>query len=191
VAGFVAEDAHAGGEAAAFDFEHLPAFELPEARVGEIEGDGDARAAVGAEPFVRQPAVGAEGDAAEFELVVEAGDALLELGAFDLDAEIAEAQFEQLFVGEFGPPRLEELAGAERPRQRGAGLAARARFGHRCRELYKPAAAGANGAFRRVRSGEEAGGIGRVIAICPHPAYLCRVLSRKADPCPQPLPVHW
>ena len=57
VAGLVAQDAHAPGRRAAFDLAHLAALELRQARVREVEGDGDAGHAVGRVPLVRQPEV--------------------------------------------------------------------------------------------------------------------------------------
>lgn len=59
--------------------------------MGEIEGDGDAGRGVGAEPFAAEPDVGAEGEAFFGEFGVEAVDAAADFGAFDFDAEVAEA----------------------------------------------------------------------------------------------------
>jgi hypothetical protein len=44
-----------GGEVAPLDLEHLFAFEAPEARMPEVERDGDARDPLRREPFVREP----------------------------------------------------------------------------------------------------------------------------------------
>ena len=68
---------------AAFDFEHLRELELRQARMREVEGDGDAGHAVGREPLVGQPVVRPEREAARVELGVDLRDALLELGARD------------------------------------------------------------------------------------------------------------
>ena len=38
---------------APLDLEHLVAFELGQPRVGEVEGNGDARHPIGREPFGR------------------------------------------------------------------------------------------------------------------------------------------
>ena len=46
-------------------------LELLEARVGEVERDGDAADAVGREPLVREPVVRAEGDVTRVELAVQ------------------------------------------------------------------------------------------------------------------------
>jgi hypothetical protein len=57
VTGLVPQDLHALAACAALDIlEHL-ALKAGKPRMGEIEGDGDARCRVGAEPFVRNPGV--------------------------------------------------------------------------------------------------------------------------------------
>ena len=79
--GFVTQDAHALGVAAAFDLKHLFLFQLHQARVREVERDADTRHAVGAEPFAGQPAVRAEvGESAAVEFAVEPLHAALERG---------------------------------------------------------------------------------------------------------------
>ena len=60
VAGLVPEDTHAPLGIASLDLEHLREFELREARVCQVERDGDAGDAVRREPLVRQPVVRAE-----------------------------------------------------------------------------------------------------------------------------------
>ena len=54
MSGFVPEDAHAPLVFAAFDLEHLGFLQLLEARVGQIERDGDRRPTIRCEPFIRQ-----------------------------------------------------------------------------------------------------------------------------------------
>ena len=99
VAGLVAQDAQARLRVAAFDLEHLRQLELRQPRVREIERNGDAGHAVRREPLVGQPVVRPERQAARVELGVDLRDALLELGALDREAEIAQAHLEQLLVG--------------------------------------------------------------------------------------------
>ena len=57
VAGLVAQDAHAFRPGAALDLEDHLALQPHQARMGEVERDGDARRVVGAEPFVGHPGV--------------------------------------------------------------------------------------------------------------------------------------
>ncbi len=80
VAGLVAENLHAPLVLAAFDFEHLRFLELLEARMREVEGDGDAADAVRREPLVREPVVRLERDLPAVELAVEIGDAAAPAG---------------------------------------------------------------------------------------------------------------
>ena len=91
VAAFVAQQHLAPFGGAAFHFQHLAQLQRLEARMREIERDGDGGSAFGGEPFVAQVAIGTEGDAARGEVVVKLADARLELAAFDADAEIADA----------------------------------------------------------------------------------------------------
>jgi len=78
--------------------------------VGEIERDGDGAGALGGKPFVAEVAIGAEGNAAEREILVKLAEARLELGAFDADAKIADADGEEFFVSERG--QVEGAGGA-------------------------------------------------------------------------------
>ena len=65
----------------------------------EIEGNRDAGNAVRREPLVRQPEVRPEHERARLELAIDLVDANRELGAFDLQIELAELQVQELVVG--------------------------------------------------------------------------------------------
>ena len=88
---------------AAFDFQHLRELELGQPRMREVEGNRDARHAVGREPFVGEPVERAEDEPARVELGVDLGDPRFELGAFDRQPEIAHPDLEQLLVAERRP----------------------------------------------------------------------------------------
>ena len=103
VARFVPQDLHAPFGRAPFDLEHLRLFEFLEPRVGEVEGNRDAGHAVGREPFVRQPEVRPEAEAAHLQVAIEFLDARLERAAFDRHAKLRHAQLEQFIVGPPGP----------------------------------------------------------------------------------------
>src|SRR5213075_3569810 len=90
---------------AAFDFEHLSSLECGQARMGEIKREGDSAGAVGCEPAVGEPEMGAENDAALVELAVEAIDAVFQLGFGDADAKIAKARGQQLFIAVIRPEK--------------------------------------------------------------------------------------
>jgi len=108
---------------AAFDFEHLAELEGFEARVREVEREGDGGGAGGGEPFVAEVAIGAEGDAAEGEFVVELAEAGLEFGAFDANAEVAYAEGEEFLVFERDPSwRSGGGCGRRRRGREGGGL---------------------------------------------------------------------
>ena len=76
VARLVAQDAHQPVAVAAFDFAHEAPLDAHEAAVRQIERDGDSRDAVRREPFLRQPAMRPEADAARGELAVKPLDRL-------------------------------------------------------------------------------------------------------------------
>ena len=63
----------------------------------EIERHGEAGHVAGREPFVGQPDVRTETKALPLELRVEFRDAVLEPGALDGDAEIAQPELHQTF----------------------------------------------------------------------------------------------
>ena len=103
VAGFVSQDAQAGGGGAAFDGEHLVAFKPGEVRVGKVKGNGNAGDAVGAEPFGAEPSVGLEFvKAAGGKLGVQLVEVALKRPG-EGEFEIGEAQVEQLGVVEARP----------------------------------------------------------------------------------------
>ncbi len=98
VAGFVPQNAHARVVIAALHFEHLRELQFGQTRMREIERDGDAGNAVGREPLVREPEVRAEQQAAAGQLAVQLLDSQREVGAFDLQIELAELHVEQFLV---------------------------------------------------------------------------------------------
>ena len=67
--------------------------------MGKVERHGDAGNAVGREPFLGQPYVRMEADAAQVELAIQALDTSLDPGSGQGQPEIAEAQVEQRFGG--------------------------------------------------------------------------------------------
>ena len=102
VSGLVPQDAHAPFVLAAFDFEHLRLLELLEARVRQVERDGDRGGPVRREPFVRQIEVNRQAQPAVGQLVPELRDAV---GQRPLDAQrqVGQPEIEQLLVPEFRP----------------------------------------------------------------------------------------
>ena len=106
VPALVAEELRARLGRPALDLHHLAQLELLEPRVREVEGDGDGRLAVGAEPLVAEIAGRPDGQAARLELAVELRDARLEGAALDAHAEVADAEREELLVSEGGPGRI-------------------------------------------------------------------------------------
>ena len=80
---------------AAFDFEHLRAFELLEARMREVERDGDTGYAVGREPLCGQPEMRLESRARARRARAGSPRSVLRAAALDRDAELPEAQVEQ------------------------------------------------------------------------------------------------
>ena len=68
--------------------------------MGEIEGDGDGGAAFRTKPFVAKVTYRLEGNPFGGKFGMELLYARLELGAVDLELEIANACAQQLFVGE-------------------------------------------------------------------------------------------
>src|SRR5690349_16523435 len=94
VAGFVPQDAHALLVSAALDLQHLPAFELHQPRMREVERDRDARHAVWREPFLGQPNVRFEANSPRIQLAVEPFYVGFEKRAFDFYGQVADAQIE-------------------------------------------------------------------------------------------------
>ena len=93
--------------AAAVDLEDLAALQAHQARVGEVEGNGDARRDVGAEPLVRQPGVRAARECrAARARRGGAAEAVFQPRALDAHPEVLDAQLQKLFVGQGRPGRL-------------------------------------------------------------------------------------
>jgi len=74
---------------AAFHREHVLPFEFGEARVGQVERNGNARDAVGGEPLFGQPDVGAESEAFAIEFVQQTQGAVLKRRAADAQRQVA------------------------------------------------------------------------------------------------------
>src|SRR5262249_31787411 len=83
VPGFVAQDAHEGPGTGSFGFAHDAAFEAFEAGMRKVERHRDARDAIRREPFLRQPHMRLEMDAAALELRIEPRDPALEPGLLE------------------------------------------------------------------------------------------------------------
>src|SRR5581483_1241924 len=103
VSRLVPENGHALGPGTALDVEHHFLFELHQAGMGEIKRDGNAGHIRRTEPFVRDPYMRPQPNAALFELLIESADAILEPGAFDRDPQAAEAPLEQLLIRQLFP----------------------------------------------------------------------------------------
>jgi hypothetical protein len=91
MSGFVAENAHALRQSPAFDVQHHLSLEPYQAGMGEIEGDGNAGRALGAEPLVGEPSMRPDPQASLIQFVVNAAQTPLEPGSFNGDPEIPEA----------------------------------------------------------------------------------------------------
>ena len=100
---FVAQNAHTLGVRTTFHFQHLPALEFHQTRMGQVERYCDAGNAVWREPLLGQPNVRFEANASSVEFPVEAFDVRLEKRVLDLDRQIANPQVEQLFVSKIVP----------------------------------------------------------------------------------------
>src|SRR6516162_2528482 len=97
VPAFVTEEAHRiFVAAAALDLHHHLLLELLQARVGEIERDGDRRHAGGREPLVAEIAPRPQADVTGVEFPEELSDASLEPGSLDRETEVAESPLEEL-----------------------------------------------------------------------------------------------
>ena len=90
-----------------------------------------ARAPSGENHSSPEVAIGAEGDAAQGEVVVKLAEARLEFGAFDTHAEIADADGEQFFVFERGP-----CGSGRQGRGRGSGTGRRRKGGGIRRDFH-------------------------------------------------------
>src|SRR4051794_17309391 len=83
MSGLVPEDTHTFDIGSTFDFQHLPAFELDQPWMRQVEGNGDSRYAVRCKPFFGKPYVGTKANASVFQLSIEAFHPLLEQCAGD------------------------------------------------------------------------------------------------------------
>ena len=77
-------------------------LELRQARVRQVERNGDAGNAIWCEPLVRQPVMRAEGQPARCQFLVQLRNPRLEAAAFDADVELPHLQVEQLLVRHLG-----------------------------------------------------------------------------------------
>ncbi len=100
------EDAHAPLRGAALDFEHLCQLESLQPRMSKIERDGDARHAVGREPFVRNPEMWTKAEVLGLKFLFELTNMARQKGTLDCDVETAHRKLEQLFIGPRHPRRL-------------------------------------------------------------------------------------
>jgi hypothetical protein len=87
----VPEDSHALGVSSSFNFEHLLAFELHQARMCQVKRNRDAGHAVRRKPLFCQPNVRFEANAAGVELAVKPFDVGFEKRPFDLYGQVANA----------------------------------------------------------------------------------------------------
>ena len=120
----VAQDAQAPLRRPALDLQRLFLLEPGQARVGQVERDGEAGHAVRAEPFPGQPGVGAELQAAAGQLGPELVQVRLERAALEGHPQVAHADVEQALVVVGGPERL-AAAGGRGTRRTGRGAAGR------------------------------------------------------------------
>jgi len=88
MADFMTKNFHAFRPSTALNVDdHLP-LELHQARVRQIERDGDAWRVFRAEPLARDPSMGPGTDAALFEFFMESTEARLKPGTVDSNLEI-------------------------------------------------------------------------------------------------------
>jgi hypothetical protein len=102
----VPQDAHEPIDVAALDLTRHLALQAHQAGVRQIEWHRDARHTVGRKPFLRQPDVGPEPNAALIELAVEPIDVALERRAVQIELQVAHAQPQQLFIAQARPREL-------------------------------------------------------------------------------------
>src|SRR5438128_2242086 len=106
MAGFMPENSHALGPGAALDVDDLLFLQPHEARMRQIERNGDARRVVRAEPFAGDPGMGPHPDAPLFKLIVQIVETVFEPGALYRNLEVAKAKLKQLLVGQRGPGKF-------------------------------------------------------------------------------------
>ena len=90
MSGFVTENAHAFRYGSPFHIEEHFSLEPHEARMRQIEWNGDARRVVGAEPLGGEPGVGPDPKSPLIELFMKVGEAPFEPAAFNRDLEVLE-----------------------------------------------------------------------------------------------------
>src|SRR5262252_8001211 len=83
---------------AAFDFQHLVQFEEFEARMRQIEGNGNGRHTFRREPLVTEITIGPKGDFSRAELAVELLDVPIQFAVLDPNAQVADAKRKQFLV---------------------------------------------------------------------------------------------
>ena len=106
VPGLVPEDAHAFRARAAFDVDDHLALEPHQARMRQIEREGDAGRVLRAEPLARNPGVRPDPEAALLQLVVELAQAVRQPGAAKRELEVLQPQLQQPLVRPGGPTVL-------------------------------------------------------------------------------------
>jgi hypothetical protein len=100
VARFVAKDAPAFGLASALHLEHLATFELHQARMRQIEGNGKTKHALGIEEFRGKVDVRQRRNVAGLQLAVEPSNPALYQGTLDPNRKVAQTSGEEsLIVG--------------------------------------------------------------------------------------------
>ncbi len=85
----------------------------------QVERDGDARDAIGAEPLGGQPVVRAEGDTPGGQFLMQLTDSGLQGRALDTQAQVAERDIEQRFIAQVRPLGSGGRAGVNRGDGRG------------------------------------------------------------------------
>ena len=99
VPGLVPENAPAFGLARTFDLQHLAALEPHQARMGEIEGNGEPEHAVGIEKLLRQPGMRQRDDVVRLQFAMQPPHPARHQGAVQLQRQIAQARRQQGLVG--------------------------------------------------------------------------------------------
>src|SRR5262249_21905532 len=102
----VPEELQAPRRGSALDLEHHPGLEGLEPRMREEEGDADGRLVAGGEPLVGEEADGLQPETGRLQLAVELPDPRLRLRPADPHPQVADAQVEEVVVGELLPRDL-------------------------------------------------------------------------------------
>ena len=109
---------------AAFDLAHHLALQALKSRMGQIERHSKARHAIRRKPFLRQPQVRPEADAATLEFRIDALQPPLKARPPELQVQVTEAQLQECFIGQPRP-------GLPGPRGGALGRTAFGRGGHK------------------------------------------------------------